>query len=117
MLLHPRLLTLPPVTRSKACRIHTDTKELYGGHTREKRRAAVAQALAQEVSSVPSSRLMNIIGDALRWCGLPCPTAAACPPLQPPGAHTGQRPHWWRFRSPAMLFVDCPGSLNSMCFS
>lgn len=52
-----------------ACRTYMDLKELYGGEAKEKRRSAIAHALAQEVTSVPSSRLMNIIGDALRWCG------------------------------------------------
>lgn len=45
-----------------------DVKELYAGVAKEKRRAALAHALAQEVTTVPGSRMMNIIGDALRWC-------------------------------------------------
>eukprot|EP00892_Ulva_mutabilis_P011102 jgi/Ulvmu1/8364/UM042_0070.1 len=46
---------------------YMDLKELYGGEAKEKRRSGIAHALAQEVTSVPASRLMNIIGDALRW--------------------------------------------------
>lgn len=45
-----------------------DVKELYGGVAKEKRRAALAHALAQEVTTVPQGRLMNIINDAMRWC-------------------------------------------------
>jgi hypothetical protein len=48
-------------------RLYMDLKELYGGVAKEKRRAVIAHGLAQEVSTVPASRLMNIIGDALRW--------------------------------------------------
>jgi hypothetical protein len=52
-----------------------DLKELYGGMGKEKRKAAIAHSLAQEVTTVPASRLMNIIGDALRW---QAPTHAFC---------------------------------------
>ena len=45
-----------------------DVKELYAGVSKEKRRAALAHSLAQEVTTVPQGRLMNIINDAMRWC-------------------------------------------------
>lgn len=52
----------------KACnRTMVDAKLLYGGDSRQKRRNSIIKMLETEVTSVPSSRLMILIGQAIKW--------------------------------------------------
>lgn len=52
----------------KACgRTIVDSKTLYGGVSRQKRRNMVAKMLKTEVRSVPPSRLMMLIGQAIKY--------------------------------------------------
>ena len=52
----------------RACnRTIVDPKQLYGGSSRQKRRKAIMKLFQNEVKTVPPSRLMVLIGQAIKW--------------------------------------------------
>lgn len=59
------LLAQPQMTNSRV-----DPKELYGGTSKEKRRGALWKVLSRHVQQAPPSRLVTLLGMALKWQNL-----------------------------------------------
>ncbi len=53
-------------------------REVYGATPKDKRRAQLAHALSQEVTTVPPARLMALIGQALKWSAQPALLLCCC---------------------------------------
>lgn len=48
-------------------RPHLDPRGVYSGSTRESQRRRVAECLRAELTMIPSSRLLSLLGQSLKW--------------------------------------------------